>query len=121
MPVGFLLVDHRDVLWVATLAGLNGWPAAAATPHPMRGPAAEVSSILLDRQRNLWVSTFHHGLYRVSRDLVVTFATDSVLREPLLRLAECPGGALAGITASGTPVRLLIHPFKVRRQGNQRT
>ena len=61
--------------------------------------AAEVSSILLDRQRNLWVSTFHHGLYRVSRDLVVTFATDSVLREPLLRLAECPGGALAGITA----------------------
>ena len=103
--VKFLLVDHAGKLWV----GLDGGGVAGyfdgnwthlSTDDGLSH--ATVTSMLEDRNGNLWLGTAH-GVNRLNADGIQTFTTDNGLPGNIVQaLGESPEGqVLVGTLASG--------------------
>jgi len=65
-----MLDSAGGVLWIGTMAGLYRATEGRISPYPLdsRTPHPEITALLLDRDRNLWVGTLGDGLIRINRE-----------------------------------------------------
>jgi signal transduction histidine kinase/ligand-binding sensor domain-containing protein len=66
------------------------------------GTKIDVSTLLVDREQNLWVGTYSHGLYRIHGETVDHFGSaDGLSSDTVYRLCEDREGILWIATSSG--------------------
>jgi PAS domain S-box-containing protein len=67
-PVTYLLGDPDGVLWIGTVHGLFRFNNGKLKRFTDRDglPQAQISSLLRDRDNNLWIGTLTKGLYRLA-------------------------------------------------------
>jgi signal transduction histidine kinase/ligand-binding sensor domain-containing protein len=97
-----LAVDAADRLWIGTEAGLMQLDRGAAHPVPVRGFSTKVSSIVQDREQNLWVSTLGSGVYMIPADLIVNYTrSDGLPAGEVYRTVEGRDGTIYAMTFGG--------------------
>ncbi len=61
-------------------------------------PGKTIRDLLMDKQKNLWVATWAHGLFEVTRDSVISFGPAHGLTDPNIRYLYCDHEGVLWIT-----------------------
>jgi diguanylate cyclase (GGDEF)-like protein len=109
--------DQQGFIWIATGMGLNRYDGYRV--QQISGPnnvfaTAEISTLFIDKQGYLWVSTLHSGLYRVNTHTLATkqfFSGKFTVNDPeiaeVITIAQASDNSL-WLGISGRVMRLNI-------------
>lgn len=82
LEITAIALDAGGRLWIGTTRGVLRADPASRVPVRVRGPDGRISKILQDRERNLWISTFGAGVYKVPSQLIVSWTGADGLLDP---------------------------------------
>jgi signal transduction histidine kinase/ligand-binding sensor domain-containing protein len=79
-----LVPDGPDALLVGTATGLERI-AGGRIEHVSGLPADQVTALHRDRDGNVWIGTYSHGVFRLHRDRLAAYGIDDGLLNPTVR------------------------------------
>ncbi|HKS06845.1 MAG TPA: ATP-binding protein [Gemmatimonadaceae bacterium] len=119
------LIDARGALWATRTDGIEAYAPNSDRPIAtfVLAPGVAVTSMIEDREGNIWIGTRQHGLWRVRRTAfrVVTKA-DGLIDDQVMTLSRGAGGEVFAADAMLRVFRVSpewrAHPLEFRAPRN---